>query len=193
MSQDYFNRFEGLARGIERFLIRAAVICFTLLVVGQFLLANQGTRFFLSAVDRLEGVQLFEVYSDALEYGPGQTGGAGTTPQDDEGPDGAGHRDGKSSWDSAGNVTIRLMNARWAFFAVVLVNGEAVASFRRREVTAAVRDGDLLEIDGATYRRDLVFEVMAASAKVVAPLAGTRLTTKKSIESFGRVRLGPSP
>ncbi|GEM_PF-681547 len=192
MSQDYFDRFEGLARRVERFLIRAAVICFALLVVGQFLLANQGTRFFLSVVDRLEGVQLFEVYSDALEYGPGQTGGSGT-PQGDEGPDGAGQPDGKRSSDSAGNVTIRLMNARWAFFAVVLVNGEVVASFRRREVTVAVRDGDLLEIDGATYRRDLVFEVMAASVKVVAPLTGTRLTTKKSIESFGRVRVGTTP
>lgn len=85
-------------------------------------------------------------------------------------------------------VTIRLLDHRSAWQAALLVNGVQVGTFRRQELIAPVKPGDLVEIDATSYSGAVTFRVVASSGNLSEPRVGDQVTTRGSIEAFSRVK-----
>lgn len=166
------TRYGSWARRVEGTLLRATIIACALLVVAQFLLTNDDARRLMSYVDRLEGVSLDSTLGEPA---------SSTTASRDR---------GQSPAPSGPALTVRLLGRRSARLAVVLVNGDAKGRFTGTEVVVGVKDGDLVEVDGADYRTELRFTVGAASGGVLEPVVGTMVATKRDIVIIGRVRTG---
>ncbi|MHB0884935.1 MAG: hypothetical protein ACYC6V_00725 [Bacillota bacterium] len=168
------TRYGSWARRVEGTLLRVTIIVFALLVVAQFLLTNDDARRLMSYVDRLEGVSL-----DAALGEPASR----TAASDAE---------GQSPAPGVPALTVRLLGRRSARLAVLLVNGDAMGRFTGAEVTVRVKNGDLVEVDGADYRTELRFTVSAVAGGVVEPILGATVATARDIVSVGRVRIeGP--
>lgn len=85
-------------------------------------------------------------------------------------------------------VTVRLIDHRTAWRAVVLVNGREVGTFRGNEVIAPVKPGDLIEIDGTGYFGAVTFRIVKSAGTLSEPRIGDEITTRGTIEQFKRVR-----
>ncbi len=166
------QRFKSWSQRVEGLLLRATIAACVLLVLAQAFLTRDQARRYLSYVDRLEGVSLAVVTEE-------------TAKTTDAGRDEA-QRQPQGPW-----VTIRLEGRSSAGAALVLVNGEAVARFRQATVTVCVDDGDLIEIDGADYRTELRFKVVAASPEMMEPVSGLQIVCRRDIAIVGRVKVGP--
>lgn len=165
----YRSRFDRVARRAERLALHTLLAAALLLVAGQLAMTHPDLRWYLSPVERWEGVPL--AASDAVQVMAETLGG---------GPD--------RPW-----VRITLWNRRRAPGAVVLVNGAEVAAFTGREVVVAVDQGDVLEVDGLAVRSPLVFRITATHPAVADPPAGMEFATRSSIAYLGQVRLRPPP
>ncbi len=166
------TRYGSWARRVEGTLLRVTIVVFALLVVAQFLLTNDDARRLMSYVDRLEGV--------SLDVALGEPASRTT----------ASKAEGQTHVSGAPSLTVRLLGRRSARLAVVLVNGDAKGRFTGAEVTVRVKNGDLVEVDGADYRTELRFTVSAVAGGVVEPITGTTVATRRDIVSVGRVRTG---
>ncbi|MHB8926319.1 MAG: hypothetical protein ACYC9Q_01475 [Bacillota bacterium] len=166
------RRYGSWAQRVEGTLLRATIAACVLLVVAQFLLTKDDARRLLSYVDRLEGVSL----NSALGDTPASQTAAGR--REEQGPPQPG----------TPAITLRLAGRRSARLAVVLVNGNPVARFSGQEVTVGVKNGDLLEVDGADYRTELRFVVVRVSGGVAEPAPGTSAATRRNIAVIGRVK-----
>ncbi|HEY3314685.1 MAG TPA: hypothetical protein VGL40_05305 [Bacillota bacterium] len=165
------QRYKTWTQRVEGSLLRVTIALCVLLVVAQTFLARDEARRYLSYVDRLEGVSLDVALAD--EGVAGAVGARSSVAKPSlQGP-----------W-----LVLRLEGRNSADSAVVLVNGQPVARFSRAEVTIPVKDGDLLEIDGASYRSELRFRVSRASSGVTEPVIGTEVICRRDIALMGRVK-----
>ncbi|MDP2857959.1 MAG: hypothetical protein Q8P50_08285 [Bacillota bacterium] len=157
------KRKQGLSGALDKFLLRFAAISLALLFASQALLLNPSIRRMVSLVDRLEGEPLAVARRIDPEPKP-------PLPR------------------LAGTFTIQLENSTGRT-AVLLLNGEEVATFEKGIVTVEVRSGDLVEVDGGLFAREMRFRVTQASKGMVAPFSGQLLTTKGTIEILARVKI----
>lgn len=169
----YRARFRRVASRAEGLALRVILVAALLLLAGQLALTQPDLRWHLSPVERWEGLPLEPVAPGAWGRPAGGVAAVADPLARDEGP-----------W-----ITITLWNRLRAPRAVVLVNGAEVAAFTRREAVVAVREGDILEVDGLAVRQPLVFRVTAAHPEVSDPPVGMEFATRQSIAYLGRVRL----
>lgn len=72
----------------------------------------------------------------------------------------------------------------------VLVNGKVVADFKKsNEIEITVYDNDLIEIDGTTYDDQISIKIVGVSENISSPELDTVITTSKSIEVLGKVKI----
>lgn len=89
-----------------------------------------------------------------------------------------------------GKLVLRLENLDKHPQALLLVNGEPVASFENSEIEVNIRNNDLIEIDATKVDDDsLYISVVGVSDNVISPPIGYRVTARNKIQLFSRVRL----
>lgn len=86
-------------------------------------------------------------------------------------------------------VTIQCSNFSSLDKAVLLINGDEVGSFKDKQLTIKVQDGDVLAIDGSFYIHEVTFEVVAASENVAQPEIGQTVLVYGDVTLLGQVRL----
>lgn len=155
-----------LAERVEQLLLRAAVVCLLLLVVGQVLLATDA-RTLISYVYRLEGV----AYDPEELVEPQAVGALYLGP----------------AGEPVRTVTLVLVDRPTAPGVRLLLNGYAVADFSQPSVTVVVYPGDELVLDGRGEPAPVRVRVVDSS-DLVAPAEGTELVVRGDRVSLGRVR-----
>lgn len=72
----------------------------------------------------------------------------------------------------------------------ILVNGEQYGNFKKdKEIMIKVYENDLIEVDGTEYLNNVNVKIQGISKNIQSPKLDTKVTTSKSIEILGRVRL----
>lgn len=85
-------------------------------------------------------------------------------------------------------VTIALINRREATQARLLIDGRSAGDFSHGRLTAVVRSGQELVLDGSQVSDELQFRVVGASG-LASPALGSSFSTQGDRRSLGRVRL----
>lgn len=157
------DRFLLLMKAIDRLAVRAAAITLACLFVAQALLLNPTIRHAVNLVEQLEGRPIEVARRISPEPSPALPAARGRfTIVSESGP---------------------------ARSAVLLVNGEEIADFGNGRVSADVRAGDLVEIDGGMKPVRLVFRVTEVSPGMIAPAIGQTVETVGTIEILARVKI----
>lgn len=147
----------------EKILFRSIILGLIALVVTQSLLTADPMRFYLSWSERLEG--------EPIENWSGAT--ARVTDEDAK---------------LFATMTIELKDFTSLAKAKLLINGEEVADFRKKQITVRVYPEDVIEIDGSFYNRHLNFEVIKISSNILQPLAHQKIQTNRNIAKIGKVK-----
>ncbi|MBM7854666.1 hypothetical protein JOC37_001044 [Desulfohalotomaculum tongense] len=71
----------------------------------------------------------------------------------------------------------------------VLVNGDKAGQFNHRYVTIPVHDGDVVEIDGSFYNREVIVRVLNTTGEVVEPVVDKQLRIKGQLTTVSTVKL----
>ena len=91
---------------------------------------------------------------------------------------------------TSGRIIIRIENEELFPEALLLVNGEPVAAFDKREVEIQVRNNDLVEIDVSRIKdKTLYFSIVGISDNVIQPTIGMRVKARNKIQVISRVKL----
>ncbi|MDI6706378.1 MAG: hypothetical protein QME73_08990 [Bacillota bacterium] len=89
-----------------------------------------------------------------------------------------------------GKLVLRLENLDKYPQALLLVNGEPVASFENAEIEVNIRNNDLIEIDATKVDDDYLYiSIVGVSDNVISPSIGYRVKARNKIQLFSRVKL----
>ena len=154
---------------IDKLLLNIAVIAVCSLLVAQVVLFIDGTRYYVSQTDRLEGEQLAfgrpgtqempaRVVIEPLEK----------------------LRRGKT-------LTIKMLSAGKQPNVFVRVNGRQAGNFMDGIVRLIVYENDYLDID-ATRSDELIRYLIEGDAGFLLPIIGTELETKGDLAAIGGIR-----
>jgi hypothetical protein len=146
---------------VEKLLFRVAILGVVLLIVVQAFMTRDSFRYYLSRTEQLEG----RLMENGVEAAAGNQISPLTT------------------------VTFTLRDYSAAPKVDLKVNGRTVANFFEREVTIAVNDEDLIELDGEFYTHSLVFVVKGTSGPVSYPETGAEFVVQNGVTAVGRVKL----
>lgn len=160
------DRWLAAAERVENVLLRIAVICLLLLVVGQTLLSTDA-RTLLSYVYRLEGV----AYDPREVVEPKAVGALYLS------------REG----EPVRTVTLVLVSGPAAPEVRLLVNGYAVADFGHPTVAIQVHPGDRLEIDARASARPVRVRVVDVADDLDAPREGQEIEAAGAVVPLGVV------
>lgn len=160
------HRWLSTAERVEQWLLRAAILCLLVLVVGQVLLTTDA-RTLMSYVYRLEGV----AYDPRALVEPEAVGALYLGP----------------AGEPVRTVTLVLVNRPAAPGLRLLLNGYAVADFSHPTVTVVVHPGDELTLDGRADPESARVRVVDA-ADLAAPPEGAEFEVRGDVRSLGEVR-----
>jgi len=156
------ERIISFIEGLEKLLLKLVVLGVLLLIVVQIFMTGDSFRYYLSGTERMEGRPIpvgVEAAATADKVHPMTT------------------------------ITFKLRDFAAAPKVDLKVNGRAVAKFKNGEVTVAVDDGDLIELDGGFYTHQLVFAVKATSGPVSYPKIGQEFVVQHGVTAVGRVKI----
>jgi hypothetical protein len=163
--QAFQGRHRSFSDRLERFLMQLVILGLVGLVLVQTLQVIPGLRRQMSLVDALEGVTPNERSAWSGASGPATTAAQPLT------------------------VTVVLASQRSAPEALLLVDGKAVGNFAGGSVTATVKPGQVVAVDGTGYSQALIFRVVGALG-VATPEIGLTVTTHRNQQRLGDVRAG---
>jgi hypothetical protein len=167
------SRWKQIVCG-ENVLLRLAVICAGILVISQVLLLKEGTRFYLSQVDRLEGEQI------SLQI-PLYAG----TPLSIMETIVTNHL--KSLRESK-IIMIRMIKPLQSTNVFVTVNGKVMDSFQKNSIKLTVYDGDYVEIDATLLKEQGQFIVNVPGSGLSVPLDGLVLESNSTVVVVGKIK-----
>lgn len=147
----------------EKFLVRAVILGFVLLVVTQSILTSDSMRFYLSWAERLEG-QPFEEWSNPS----------------------ARVLDAES--EIFAYLTVEIKDFSSLSKAKLLINNQEVADFRDKKITVKVSPDDIISIDGSFYHQPLEFEISESSSNIFYPALHQVIKTNSTVESLDKVK-----
>lgn len=90
---------------------------------------------------------------------------------------------------SDNSIIFQLINFSTLPKAKILVNGKIAGDFTHPYVNLPVAEGDLVEIDTCFYEHLVTIKVLESSSNIVLPQKGVQLSGKKTVLSFGKVKL----
>ncbi|MDB4896944.1 MAG: hypothetical protein JWN15_3206 [Firmicutes bacterium] len=166
--QAFQGRHRSFSDRLERFVMQLVILGLVGLVLVQTLQVIPGLRRQMSLVDALEGVTPNERSAWSQLFG---TSGPATTPAPPL------------------TVTVVLASQRSAPEATLLVDGKAVGNFAGGSVTANVKPGQVVAVDGTGSSQALIFRVVGALG-VASPEIGLTVTTHRNQQRLGDVRAG---
>lgn len=173
----FTGHHRSFADRVERFLMQLITLGLVALVLVQTLQINGQFRRWSSLVEALEGVPWTEVtswYGVASPRSGSDLAEASAVPATGQAGQPA--------------VTIALINRREATQARLLIDGQSAGDFGHGRLTAVVRSGQELVLDGSQVSDELQFRVVGASG-LASPALGSSFSTQGDRRSLGRVRL----
>ena len=147
-------------------MIAGAVMGVFLLLLGQFLVVNEPTRFYMNAAEKLEG-QVINFYDEFPETRLTST----------------------QYIPIFATITLEIDNFTSLEKAVLLINGREVTDFREKQVTAKVLSGDVLAVDGTFYDHEIYFRILSTSENVAEPRVDHLFRVRGDIVTIGKVQL----
>jgi hypothetical protein len=91
---------------------------------------------------------------------------------------------------SGGRLIIKLENREEYPQALLLVNGEPVAAFDKKELEVNVRNNDLIEVDATKVKDEYLYiSVVGVSDNIIQPSIGLKIKAKNKIQIISRVKL----
>lgn len=91
---------------------------------------------------------------------------------------------------TTGKLIIRIENEEVFPEVLLLVNGEPVAAFDRKEIGVQVRNNDLVEVDASRLKeRSIYLSIVGVSDNVIQPTIGMRVRARNKIQVISRVKL----
>ncbi|WP_378955522.1 hypothetical protein [Pelosinus sp. sgz500959] len=161
---------------VEGVLIYLLSLCMIVLLLSQILLLKEGTRFYLSKVDQMEGESLsldMPLYADTpLQITEETT--VGTDYQ---------HLLRKSKV-----IVIKMIKGSNGSAIFILVNGKKVDDFRKNNSKLTVYDGDYVEIDGRSSSQPLQFVINIPDQGFLSPPNGLILEGENQIFTIGKIK-----
>jgi hypothetical protein len=160
----------------EAILLRLIVICVTTLLISQLLLFKEGTRIYLSKVDKMEGERItatMPLYADA----PLQITEETTVIKNYQ-----------NLLRKSKVILIQIVKPSEHAAIYVLVNGKRVDDFTKGSSKITVYDGDYLEIDATELDQPVQFIVKIPEKDLLSPLDGLVVEGSKSILPIGKIK-----
>jgi len=165
---EFQDTYRSLSDRVERFLMQVVILGLVVLALVQTLHTNSTARRMLSLVEGLEGVPWNQVAA-----------WNGDVPE----------TVAASSTASPLQVTVVSMSRREAPDVKLLVDGKVAGTFASGSVTAKVRPGQVVSVDGTASAQSLTFRVVGPPT-LVRPALGSSVVTQGSIQSLGVVESG---
>lgn len=168
--QEFQDRHRSFSDRVERLIMRVVLLGLLAVGVVQVLQLIPFVRRTLNYAEALDGVAPAEVA--AWRGSP------------------AGDEPAVPAWSSAPaapySVTVVLMSDPAAPAARLLVDGRVAGTFTGSTVTAEVRPGQTITVDGSRAEQALSFRVVAAPG-LASPALGAEVRTNRDRQSLGRV------
>ncbi len=159
----------------ESILLHLSIFCFSLLLVSQVLLFKEGTRIYLSKVDKLEGEHI------SLEtpfY-------AGTPVNISDNTVVTNHL---QALRPSKVIIIRMIKPAGSQYIFVTVNGQMIGDFRHGDIKLTVYDGDYVEIDATLVTESAQFVIHVPGTGLISPVDGLVLECNGTVASVGKIK-----
>jgi len=161
---------------IEDVLIRLIIFVITALLLSQILLLKEGTRSYLSKVDKMEGQDLtadLPLYADA----PRQIIDEKTVTKSYE-----------NVLRSSKVIVIKMITFPKHAAVYVLVNGKQVADFSQGDCKLKVYEGDYVEIDTKSLAQPVQFIIKVPDKGLQSPEDGLIVEGAKALLTVGKIK-----
>lgn len=160
----------------ETMLLRLIIFCIGILFISQILLLKEGTRIYLSKVDKMEGEQIFSSMPLPADK-PLQFTEETTVLKSYQ-----------KLFRKSKIVLIHMVIQDYAPNVYVLVNGKKVADFSKGNSKIPVYDGDYIEIDATSLDQPVRFIINVPDKDLISPLDGLMIEGNKSILQIGIIK-----
>lgn len=180
--QQFQAQHRSFSDRVERFLMQLVILGLVALVLVQTLMISPSIRRVASVMEGLDGVPLEQFTAWWREAGSQGTGekGSGLTPQ-------VVPASGAIAAPETYTLIIALEGQRSAPEAQLLIDEKAAGSFADGKVTAKVKPGQVVAIDGKGAKQLLSFKVVGA-AGLSSPAWGSKVTTRGDRQTLGLVK-----
>ena len=161
---------------MEYILIRSIVVFFTVMLISQMLLLKEGTRLYLSKVDKMEGEDLtvpIPLYADT----PLQITEETTVLKNYQ-----------NLLRSSKVIVIKMLKPSNNPQAFVLINGKKAADLSKGDGKLTVYDGDYVEIDATALNQPAQFIVKVPGQGLLSPQNGLVLEGSKTMIAVGKIK-----
>ena len=161
---------------VEGVFMRVIIICITALLISQILLLKEGTRLYLSKVDKMEGEDLtlaMPLY-------------AGTPLQITE--ETTVLKNYQNLLRRSKTIAIKMIKAADNPTVFVMVNGKKVADFGKGDSKITVYDGDYVEIDATTLSGPVQFVIKVPDNGLSSPQDGLVVEGSKMVFPVGKIK-----
>ena len=161
---------------IDDILMRLIIIFITVLMLSQILLLKEGTRIYLSKVDKMEGEDLtsaMPLYADT----PLQITEETTVLKNYQ-----------KLLRHSEIIIIKMIKASDDPTVFVIVNGKKVADFGKGDSKITVYDGDYVEIDATSLNSPVQFIIKVPSNGLISPQDGMVVEGAKMISAVGKIK-----
>lgn len=160
---------------VESILLRVSIFCFGLLLISQTLLVKEGTRIYLSKVDKLEGEHI------SLD-GPFYAGMPLTIT------DNTVVTNRLQSLRPSKVIIIRMIKPAGSQYIYATVNGQVMGDFRHGDIKLTVYDGDYVEIDATLLKESAQFVIHVPGTELISPVDGLVLESNGTVASVGKIK-----
>jgi len=160
----------------EDILIRLIIICTTVLFLAQLLLLKEGTRLYLSKVDKMEGEDL----SAAMPF-------YADNPMQikEENPV---LKSYQNLLRKSEVIVIKMITNVDHSNVLIIVNGKIISDFNKGDNKLTVYDGDYVEIDATALSRPAQFIIKVPSNGVLSPQDGLVVEGAKTMIAVGKIK-----
>ena len=161
---------------VEDVLMRLIVICITVLLLSQLLLLKEGTRRYLSQVDKMEGEDLSlaaPLYADT----PLQITEEKTVVKSYQ-----------NLLRSSKVITIKMISPPTQSAIFIMINGKKIDDFSKGDRKITVYDGDYLEIDATAVNLPVQFVIKVSDKEFQSPQDGLVVEGVKKALVVGKIK-----
>ncbi|MBP2625618.1 MAG: hypothetical protein H6Q68_329 [Firmicutes bacterium] len=161
---------------VEDVLLRLIIICITTLLLSQLLLLKDGTRQYLSKVDKMEGEDLtstMPLYADT----PLQITEETTVLKNYQ-----------NLLRKSEVIVIKMIKNSNNPYVFIMVNGKKVSDFGKGDNKLTVYDGDYIEIDATALSQPVQFIIKVPDNSLLSPQDGLVVEGAKAIIAVGKIK-----
>lgn len=161
---------------IDDVLLSLITISLVVMLISQILLLKEGTRLYLSKVDKMEGEDLFAtmpLYADI----PLQITEEATVVKSYQ-----------NLLRSSKVIVIKMLKNPTNPNVFIMINGKKIDDFSKGDSKLTVYDGDYVEIDGTFLKQSVDFLIKVPDKGLLSPQDGIIVTGEKKIFPIGKIK-----